>query len=72
MVNMMKPDIPRKPLENLRQLIEGTALESCFCIIPFSAPLPVHILKLVLNIEEPNTNRTRYADYDQLDQNVVR
>lgn len=53
-MNMMKANITGKPLQNLRELIEGTALQRRAGVVPFFTPHPVRILKLMLHVEEPH------------------
>jgi len=51
MVNVMKPDVAREPLQNPWKLVERTALQRRLCVIPFFTPLPINPFKLVLHIE---------------------
>ena len=60
MVDVMEPDIARKPLQNLRQLVKRTALE-CRCRkTPIVTPAPnKHLLKLMLDVERARPPRHR-------------
>src|SRR6202789_3576718 len=51
MVDMMKTDIAREPLQDSRQLIERAALQCGFRVIPLVAALPVSPFKLMLYVE---------------------
>src|SRR5678810_103142 len=48
-MNMMKPNVPGKPLQDLRQLIKRTPLEGGVGVVPLVRAFPVHSLELVLN-----------------------
>ena len=54
---VMKADVARKPLQNFRQLVEGTSLERSIAIIPISAALPMNIFELVLHVKQPHASR---------------
>src|SRR6476619_4981010 len=43
MMNVMKANIAREPLEHFRKLIEGTALERRGGVFPISAAFPVNV-----------------------------
>ena len=51
MVNVMKPNITREPLQNPWKLVKRATLQGRRCVIPFSMPLPINPVKLVLHIE---------------------
>src|ERR1043166_4100345 len=70
MMNMMEADIPRKPLQHLRQFVEGTSLQGRRRVIPFLASLPIHPFKLMLNVEQPDACGTSHRGDDQLNQQV--
>src|SRR5580698_8595084 len=57
MMNMMEANIAGKPLQDPGELIKGTALQRRACIVPILASRPVHALELMLNVEEPYTDR---------------
>ena len=45
MMNVMKPNVPRQPLQHLGQFVERTALQRCCGVIPFAVkriPLEVN------------------------------
>src|ERR1700678_1371676 len=51
MVDMMKSDIAREPLQDSRQFVERAALQCSFRVIPLVAALPVSPFKLMLYVE---------------------
>jgi len=55
-MDVVKPNIAREPLESLGQTIERTALEGGNCVIPCFTALPVRPVELMLNVEHPDTN----------------
>ena len=57
MMDVMKADIPAEPLEDEWQLIEGTALKSCFCEFPAIIVVPIGGVKVMLNVEKPDPDR---------------
>src|SRR5450755_1223998 len=58
-MNMMKANIAGKPLQDFRELIEGTALKRRAGVVPLLDPRTVRTLKLVLHVEEPHAQRPR-------------
>lgn len=68
MVDVVKADIAREPLEYLRQLVVGTALQRGERILPVGMVLPIGVLKLVLDVEHPHAGRGREQQQGQLDQ----
>ena len=54
MMNMVKTDIARKPLQNARQLVIGAAINGRSHILPFVIMLVIRIFELMLNIEQPD------------------
>src|SRR6266853_1670873 len=54
---VMKTDVPRKPLQNFRQLIERTSLERSSAVIPISTAFPMNIFELMLHVKQPHTRR---------------
>ena len=63
MVNMVKANVAGEPLQDTRQSVVGAAFAGS-TEIPFVVRLPVCMLILMLNIEEPATNR-RTKSYDR-------
>src|SRR5580704_11203228 len=69
-MNVVKPDVAGKPLQDPRQFVERTALE-CRCRkTPIVTPLPINIFKLMLDVEEPDPRATGNHQDDQLNQKV--
>ena len=58
MVDVMVADVTGKPLENLRQLIKGTALQRGGGVIPLLFARPINAFELVLDVEQPEASRT--------------
>ena len=56
-MNMMVANVAREPLQHLGQLVEGTAAKSRLRVVPVRLPLPLHVLELVLHIEQPHAAR---------------
>src|SRR5512138_2350193 len=67
-VDMVKADITREPLQDFRQFIEGAALHTCREEIPIGMTLPVARGKVMLNIEQPDTGRSSDQQNGKLDQ----
>src|SRR3954464_314608 len=70
MVNMMKTNVAREPLQDLGQLVKRTPLKRGQRVIPLLAALPVDSLELVLDIEEPDTCRPGNRDRYQLQKQI--
>jgi hypothetical protein len=70
MMNMVKADIPGKPLQDLGQFVKRTAFERSFCVIPVFAAFPVNAIELMLHIEQPHTSRPGDCRDHQLNQEV--
>src|SRR5947209_7827904 len=51
--------MPREELKQSRQVQVGAAAERRLGVVPVGGALPVRVLELVLNIEQPNANRSR-------------
>ena len=71
MVNVVKSDVAGKPLQQARELIEGTAFQSGFGIIPFLAALPIDSIKLMLHVEEPESGGTGDHQGRELQQQIA-
>ena len=67
MVNMVKADISGEPLKNLRQFVERATLNRRLRVVPIFPALPINVLKLVLNVEQPYSSRTRHRENRELD-----
>ena len=70
MMNVMKPDVARKPLENPGQFVERAALQRRREIIPFLVPLPVNSFELMLHVKQPHPGRAGHHYDRQLDQQI--
>src|SRR5882672_145611 len=57
MMNVMKPDVARKPLQHLGQFVERTALQRRPGVIPVVATFPVNVLELMLHVKQPHACR---------------
>ena len=53
-MNVMKTDIPREPLQDFWKLIIGTSVYRGLSIIPLIAVVPISVFELMLNIEYPH------------------
>ena len=69
-MNVMKADIPRKPLKYFGKFVKGASFKRCLCVIPIITSFPVDTIKLVLHIEQPNTGRTGNTDNDKLQEKI--
>jgi len=67
-MNMMKADIAGKPLQDFRELIEGTAVKRGARIVPILSPRPVCAFELVLHVEELHAQRPSKRCHGQLNQ----
>jgi hypothetical protein len=56
MMDVVEPDIPGHPVQRRRQIVERGALQRRRAKVPVPLGLPVRLLELVLNVEEPNAN----------------
>src|SRR5690348_736075 len=61
-MDVMKTDVARKPLQNFRQLIERTSLERRSAVIPIRTAFPMNIFELVLNVKQPHSRRAGNSD----------
>jgi len=67
-VDVMKSNVARQPLEEPGQLVERTSLERRRGVVPVIAAFPVGVVELMLHVEEPHARRTTYHQDGQLDQ----
>src|SRR5712664_657252 len=63
---VMKADVPRKPLQYFRQLIERTSLERSSAVIPIRTAFPMNIFELMLHVKQPHTRRTGNSQDNRL------
>src|ERR1700722_11865399 len=70
MMDVMKTDIARKPLQNLGQFIKGTALQRGRRKAPVLAALPIDTFKLVLHIKQPHPRAAGRHENNQLNQQI--
>ena len=70
MMNVMKSDVAREPLQDLGQFVERTALQRCRGVIPLAAAFPVNSFKLMLDIKQPHAGRTGHQHRRQLNYQV--
>src|SRR6267154_1067836 len=70
MMNVMISDVPREPLQHLRQFVKRTPLQRRRRVIPVPAAFPIHPLELVLHIEQPHARAACHHQYHQLDQQI--
>src|SRR5579862_5748414 len=68
MMNVMKSNIARKPLEDFRQFIERASLERHSPVVPLPGAGPISPLELMLNIEQPYAGGTCECRDSELDQ----
>ena len=57
MVDMVHPDIGGEPTQDVRQVIMGAAVQRRLVKIPARVLGPEGILELVLDVEQPDSNR---------------
>src|SRR5687767_1024804 len=67
MVDVVKANVAREPLENFRQLVERTAFECRSCVVPILPAFPIDVLELMLHVEQPHSRRASHHEDDQLD-----
>jgi hypothetical protein len=70
MVNMMKPNVAGEPLQNLRQLVEGTALQGRRREVPILSAFPINALELMLNIKHPYARATSRHERNELNEQI--
>ena len=56
-MDVMKADVARKPLQYFRQLVEGTSFERSSAVIPVRTAFPMNIFELMLHVKQPHTRR---------------
>src|SRR5579872_4934647 len=56
MVDVMEPDPAGEPVQKIRQVVQGAALEGRGLEIPLAAALPVGVGELMLDVEEPDAD----------------
>src|SRR3546814_7151960 len=54
MVDLVVADVAGEPLQDLRQLVKRAALQRCRRVIPVFVARPVHVLELMLHVEQPD------------------
>jgi hypothetical protein len=57
MMDVMDADVRREPAQHGRQIIVRAAVQRAGVEVPVRAPLPVGVLELMLDIEQPDTGR---------------
>ena len=65
-VDVVQADAAGEPLQHLRQLVVGTSLQRRSHRVPRLVMCPVHVLVLVLHVEQPHANRTGEESGGQL------
>jgi len=70
MMDVMKADVARSPLEQLRQLIIGSSLHGNPPRIPVVVPCPIYPFELVLVVEQPYAESCGQYQHRQLHQEV--
>ena len=55
MMNVMKPDVSGKPLENFREFVITTAFHGSRGKIPLLTLGPISVFELMLDVEEPDS-----------------
>jgi hypothetical protein len=58
MMDVMHADIGREPAQHDRQIVVRTAVQRRLVQIPFLVGRPERILELVLNVEQPDPERS--------------
>src|SRR3546814_18583286 len=70
MVDMVVADVAGEPLQDLRQLVTRAALQRCRRVIPVFVGRPVHVLELMLHVEQPDTGTGTDRGHHQLQQQI--
>src|SRR3546814_13965444 len=58
MVDMVVADVAGEPLQDLRQLVKRAALQRCRRVIPVFVARPVHVLELMMHVEQTDAGRS--------------
>jgi len=58
MMDVVHPDIGGEPTQDVRQVIMGAAVQRRLVKIPALVMGPEGVLELVLDVEQPDANRT--------------
>jgi hypothetical protein len=58
MVNVVHSDIGGEPAQNMRQVIVGAPTQRRFVKIPVLITIPEGVFELVLDIEQPDADRS--------------
>src|SRR5689334_6009348 len=70
MMNVMKTDVARYPLQQLRQLVIRSPFHSNPPGIPLIMARPVYPLELMLNVEQPESQRRSQNQNRKLGQKI--
>ncbi len=65
-MDVMKTDVPTEPLQDERQLVKGAALQTSLHKFPAFVVVPVGRVKIVLDVEQPDPDRTTDHEDRQL------
>src|SRR5579864_4871844 len=68
MVDVMEPDIAGEEAQEPRELQVGAALERRLVVVPLLVCLPVGVLELMLDVEEPDPGAARQDQRQPLDE----
>ena len=66
-MDVMKTDVPTKPLQDERELVKGTALQPGLHKLPAFVIIPVGRVEVVLDVEKPDPDGGTDPDNWQLD-----
>ena len=66
-VNVMVADVARKPLENPWEVVVAASGHGSGRVVPILTGGPIRVLKLMLNIEQPETEKRSEGHHGQLD-----
>src|SRR5690349_23315007 len=67
-MDVMETDIPREPLQQLWQLIEGTTVHASVEELPLRMAFPVGRVEVVLNVKKPDARAAGNQQDGHLDQ----
>ncbi len=71
MVDVVKADVAREPLEDFRELVERTAFEGRLRVVPILAALPVNAFELMLYVKEPYARAACDHEDDQMNEQIL-
>src|SRR5688500_11417006 len=69
-VDVMKADVARQPLQHLRQLVVGAAAQCGRRVVPVVAAFPINAIELMLHVEQPESDAAGDRHRDRLHEQI--